>query len=394
MNPRRPYFKLLYNGKDITEDISRYLISAKVVDKAITDSKKNESDELDIVLEDTDQVWIDDWMPSKGDLLNVELGYTDNFLSFGDFEIDEITYDGPPSRISIKAMAAGISRQIRTKRSTAHEGKSLKEIANKIAEAHGLTVEGEISDIRIERKTQDRETDLAFLARIADEYGYMYSIRGTKIIFTAVYDIHKADNVGEIDLTEMISWSVKDSAASTASSATVSYHDPNTNSLVDFTMEAGGEFNFGVVEPKNVQEAIQQTTVANDVTKNVVLGAVYKSVVEKTGLKPDQIQLRTRAENVQQAEAKAKSALHKANSRQVTISVKVPGNPRFMAGANVEITGLRKLSGKYNIEKVEHSFSTNGGYENDIDGKKVGGLSDISKQAPLNQRNNGVISVQ
>lgn len=388
MNPRKPYARIIYNGRDISADMAAYLLSVSIVDKTITDASKNESDELSIELENSSQVWISDWMPSRGDELEVEIGYEDEVYAFGKFEIDEIEYAGPPDTISIRAVAAGISKQLRSKRSTAHEGKTLKEVAEKIAEFHGLTVEGEIEPIQIGRVTQDRMTDLGFLARLAEEYGYIFSVRGERIIFTQVYDIQQAEPVTEIDREDMISFRVKDSSAGTASSAAVNYHDPATATDISFLMPAGDPsgFDFGTADQINLSEAIRQTTVTNDIVKETVLGAVYKDVIAKTGLKPDQIQIRKRVENKAQAEKVAKAALHKANSRQITMTTEVPGNPRLMAGANVNITGLRKLSGKYHMEQVGHRIQRNGGYTCSIDMKKVGNLSDSSKQAPRSER--------
>jgi phage protein D len=394
MNPRKPYTRISYNGKDISSDMSEYLMSVTIVDKTITDASKNESDELTIDLEDSSQIWISDWMPSKGDELEVEIGYEDESFSFGTFEIDEIEYSGAPETVSIKAVAAGISRQLRSRRSTAHEGKTLKEVAEKIAEFHKLTVEGEIEPIQIGRVTQDRMTDLQFLARLAEQYGYIFSIRGTKIVFTQVYEVQKQEVVTEIDRLDMISFSVKDSSSGTASSAVVNYHDFAADADISFMMLAGQEsgFDFGTADQINLTEAINQTTAKNDVVQNTVLAAVYKDVVAKTGLKPDQIQIRKRVENKSQAEKVAKAALHKANSRQVTARIEVPGDPKLMAGANVDVTGLRKLSGKYHMEQVSHRISRNGGYTCELSLKKVANLKDSSKQAPRNERANSITS--
>ena len=391
MNPRTPNISVLYEGKDITEDISKYLTRLSIVDKL-----EGESDELTIELEDTDQLWISDWMPSKGDKLTVEIGYSDEMYSFGTFEIDEIEYGGPEARVSLKGVATGITRQLRTRKSSAHEGQTLKQIAEKIADLNGLSVEGDIKDVTIARTTQNRETDLSFLRRLASQYGYIFSVRDTKIIFTSVYDIQQSDPVDSLDVTQMSSWTIKDSAAQTASSATVSYHDPETDEDIDYTAEAGSDsgFAYGTVTPATVADAIRQSTVSGDTSQATALAAVYKDVVNKTGLRADQIQLRTKVENIQQAEEVANAALHAANSRQITGSVSCYGNPKYMAGANIELTGLRKLSGKFHIEQVQHDISRSSGYTCSLDLKKVGALSDASKEAPATVRIQTSPSVQ
>lgn len=333
--PRVPYFKVSYNGKDITADVSRYMTRLTVSDKA-----QGESDEVSIEMEDKDALWRGSWYPTKGDKLTVDLGYTDLSYSFGTFEIDEIEFKGPPDTVSMKGLAAGITPKLRTKRSTAHEGKTLKEIAETVAAANGLTVEGQIDQIRIGRVTQDRETDLGFLRRLSAEYGYIFNVRDTKLIFTSIYDIEKGGSVDTITRQQCISYTLKDTSAGTFKSADVSYYDPEAGELTQFQLEADA------------------------------LGGEYGTVGE--GVKADTLNVRTKAENKQQAEAKAKAALHNANSRQVSGSLTLPGDPRLMSGANFTLSGFGSLSGKFNIESAEHQMDRSGGYVCNIEIKKVG----------------------
>jgi phage protein D len=363
--PRTPFFKVTYNGTDITADISRYLLRLTVADKA-----QGESDEINIELEDTEALWRGPWYPSKGDKLTVELGYTDLAFSFGTFEIDEVEFKGPPDTVSIKGLAASISQKLRTKKSSAHEGKTLKQIAEKVAEANGLTVQGEIEQITIGRVTQDRETDLGFLRRLAAEYGYIFNVRDTNLIFTSVYDIEKISSVDMITRQGCLSYSLKDTSSDTFSEANVSYFDPETGENVQFQMtapsfEQAAGYAFGA---GSVEERVQQV-IGNTVVEQTVLEFLSK----KTGKpKADILELRAKAENKGQAEAQAKAALHKANSRQVTGSITLPGDPRLMSGNNFDLRGFAGLDGKFNIESAEHRLDRSGGYVCSIEIKKVG----------------------
>lgn len=363
---RKPYARIIYNGKDITSDISEYLLRVVVVDKQLqkTGEEKAESDELTIELEDTDGLWRAEWMPQKQDRLTVEIGYEDEVYSFGTFEVDEIEFSGPPDTVSLRAIAAGISKKLRTKRSTAHEGKTLRQIAQSIASANGLTVEGEIEDIQIGRVTQDRETDLAFLERIARTYGYMFSVRDSKCVFTNIFDIHRADSVLTIDRTEVSSYSIKSSTVDTKASAKVSYTEPASMEEIEYEWADGGE------------EGMDYSS-----------GEIEKRTAE------DVLEIRTRVENKQQAERVARTALHAHNSKQVTGSLSMDGRPTLMAGINFEFTGMRKLSGKYNIEQATHTVERGGGYSVSLEIKKVGNLSDSSKEVPLDVRQNQTVQV-
>lgn len=345
---RKPYLKVTYNGVNITTDITSQLIDLQVVDKL-----SGETDELTIRVEDSDGLWRSSWYPRKRDRIAVELGYEDEVLAFGTFEVDEIEASGPPDTVSIKAIAAGISKQLRSKRSSAHEGKTLRQVAQTVAAANSLTVVGDIGDIQIGRVTQDRETDMGFLKRIAGDYGYVFSVRDSQLIFTDVFELEKGGTVKQIDRTEVMSYSVKDTTKDTATTAEVSYSDPESAEEVDFEYESDELEGYGVDEGE---------------------------------VKSDRLKVDKRVENPQQAERVTKTALHKANSRQVTATLELPGDPRLMAGANIEFTGMRKHSGKYQLQQVSHTFSRGSGYTCSLDCNKIGSLKNQSDEIPLNER--------
>lgn len=332
---RQPYFKITYNGKNVTADIKRYLVRISVADKVA-----GESDELSIEMEDTDGLWKDAWYPSKGDKIHVEIGYPDSIYSYGTFEVDEIEHSGPPDRVAIRALAAGITPAIRTKRSTAHEGKTLKQIAQFIASENSLSFNAANSsalNIAINRVTQDRETDLQFLMRIGKEYGFLFSVRDKQLVFTSVFDIEKSESVMTIDKTDLMRWSVKSTSVQPKKKAKVSYFDSETKEVNEHEVDADSE------------------------------GYEYD------GLYSDILNIRSvKAENKQQAETIAKAALHEVNSRQVTGSVTMQGNPVLMSGTNFKLTGLGRVSGKYHIESAEHSIDRSGGYICNLEIKKVG----------------------
>ena len=66
----QPTFKLEYNKKDITKDISKYVLSINY-----TDFEHGQTDEIEIVFEDSEKLWQSAWIPSKGDSLRLFIGY-------------------------------------------------------------------------------------------------------------------------------------------------------------------------------------------------------------------------------------------------------------------------------------------------------------------------------
>ncbi|KUX54542.1 hypothetical protein AWF88_26030 [Escherichia coli] len=65
-----PVFTLWYLQKNITSDIAPYVTRV-----TWSDNIKNESDTIEVELDDTDGRWLDKWYPGKGDTLTLKMGY-------------------------------------------------------------------------------------------------------------------------------------------------------------------------------------------------------------------------------------------------------------------------------------------------------------------------------
>lgn len=341
MNASRPSYEIVYNGKNITTDILPYVLSFTYTDKA-----SEESDELEIVVEDSSGLWSSEWYPIKGDSITARIFHMGRTLECGTFMIDELSATGGSGgdTVSIRALAAGIDKRIRTKNSYAHENKTLREIANTIATQHGLTVSGDIENVRIGRITQYRETDLKFLHRLASDYGYTFSIRGNSLVFTHIFKLENKQAALTLAKNEIISWSITDKTAHTFQASKVVYY----NSLQKQVIE---------VEQQEDRE-------------------VFK------GAKSDTLILKVRAENRQQAEIRAKVALYKVNSLQQEGSLEIPGNVFALAGNNCQVTGLGVFGGLYYIQSSRHSVSKEGGYATSLEIKRVGPGDDSTGSTP------------
>lgn len=65
-----PIFELFYEQQNITKDVSPYVTSIEYIDV-----EQGESDELQINIEDSEKLWQDAWIPTKGDCLSAYIGY-------------------------------------------------------------------------------------------------------------------------------------------------------------------------------------------------------------------------------------------------------------------------------------------------------------------------------
>lgn len=322
-----PAFALSYSGKAITDSIAPLLLSLTYTDK--TDG---EADEIEVELADPVGNFRRLWYPQKGAKLLALMGWPDALLSCGEFELDEVTQAGPPTTVIMRGLAAGFGKAMRTKRSKAHENQTLRQIAERIAKEHGLTVTGDIRPVTIERATQRASRDLKFLKKIALEYGHVFSVRGKKLVFTDVYALEGARSVLTLNEEDLTSYSFTDKLSQTYTAAEVSYHNPK--------------------DRKHVR-------------------GYAKS--DRTDTASDTLKIHKKAETQTQAEAQAKAALHRKNSRATELTATFPGNPLAIAGVVVRVgEWAGTVAGLYYLVTSTHRLSRSDGYGTSITAKRIG----------------------
>ena len=318
----KPIFKIEYNQKDITKDVSNQVLNIEY-----TDYEHGQSDEITITFDDTQKLWQSSWIPSKGDSLRVFIGYEgEKLLNCGVFEIDEIEFATPPDILTVKALATGITKALRQNNSVAYENKTLKQIASEIAQKHSLTLVGEIEDVRVERITQNQERDLTFLKKLAEQYGYIFKIAEGNLVFYKTEKLTGADAAKILYRIDLSRISLTEKTSKNYKAVTVSYHNPKTGKKITAT------------------------------AKN-----------EKC-VKGDTLKITERCENKQQALLKAKAALAKGNNT-IEGSIDLIGTPSLIAGLNIELKDLGYFSGKYHITQTRHFIDRTSGYGTSLEVK-------------------------
>lgn len=355
MNAPLASVTVIYNDKDISKDISNDLINLTYSDKS-----EGESDELRITLDDSFGRWKNNWYPEKGDTIEATIRFDGKTLKCGVFEVDEVETSFAPEEFTISALAAGINDTTRSQECVAYDDQTLEQIVSQVAKRNGFDVLGDIQDIQFERITQENETDLAFMNRLAIEYGMTFNLRGSTMVFTSVYDLETGASVARISKSDISGGSLKDKTSETYASCKVRYHNPTGGKLIE----------------------IDVTT--EDITSETS---------EDTYLpepKQDQLLISTKCESEQQAEAKAKAALYRANSRAVTGNIDLSfGNCLMVSGVSFEFVHIGVLSGKYYIESSDHSVDGNGGYTTGVSIKKTGTVPRELEQAPTETVDSG-----
>jgi phage protein D len=324
----RPVFRLVYGQKDITNDITEYVTSVTYADHL-----SGQSDEIEVALEDADGRWVDSWYPGKGDTLALAMGFDNGpMLACGQFEIDEIEFADPPSTVLIRALGSWPGKPVRTRNSIGMEKTTMAAVAAHIAKRNGFTLTGKIKAISIDRVTQNQETDVAFLTRLADEYGYAFKVMGRRLVFTEIAALLKADPAAYFSLNDLVGIRITDKITHVYKDAKVKYHDAKAKKLVVCGTKADGQV--GVAGASTSSDTLKKTT---------------------------------RAPDKATAQTKAEAGLKKANLEQTTGSITVPGNTALVAGLMVGLEAMGKLGGKYLIKSARHQIDRSGGYTSELE---------------------------
>jgi len=335
---RQPAWVLTYSGQNITADITTMVTEIMFSDTSGAHHHHRgrhsmaETDQVEVTLEDRDRRWQGPWSPMRGAVVSLQIGYVgEEFLDCGYFQVDELELKGPPDTFHLKCIAAGITPSLRTPRSAVYESQTLMQVASTIAARNGLKVVGSPEDINPtwQRLSQSRETDLAFLRRLALAHNYDFTIRGQKLIFYSRTQLEQAAPVALVQRTQTKSFEFKTKTQKIYNACSVFYQHPFQKNLI---------------------------------------GARYQDPDAPTG---DDLHIVARCENPHQAQLKARSALHDANMMEVTGRIETEGALLLVAGVNIAIQGFSTFDGNYHINSSKHRLERGSGYSTEIEVRQL-----------------------
>jgi uncharacterized protein len=321
----KPVFKIVYEKKDITADVSQYVTML-----TYTDFLTGKSDSIDIEFDDKSGLWKSEWYPQKGDTIEIFLGYeAETLLKCGRFQIDETEIQGPPDIFVLRGLSTPIKGALRTKKTKSYTQQSLKQIATTIAASNGLSVVGDIESVMIDRIIQKHEEDLSFLNRLAEQYGYVFKVASDALVFYRVEILEAKRQVAVLTRGQVTRFSFRDKAQKSYSKIGVKYFDPDRRTIVeDFV--------------SNPQSPTGETLAVS--SRATSLSLAKRKAAE---LKKETLRSRTEA------------------------SVDLAGDPRLVSGMTVEIQGFGKMSGLFIITKASHRIDRNSGFVTAIDMRRV-----------------------
>ncbi|WP_110970256.1 phage late control D family protein [Pseudomonas huaxiensis] len=328
-------FVLSYQHRNITHDISQHLLSL-----TYSDYLTGQADSLDVELEDTEGKWSDAWYPGHGDLLTLSMGWQGKPLrTLGNFEIDEVELNAPPSTVNIRALGAGIQSALRTTEHRAYENTTLDAVAKQIAARQGMELVGRIEPIKLDRLTQ-QDSDLTFLRNLAGEYDYAFKVTGKRMVFHSISDLAKGKPVATLALTDLASVRLRDQITVVPQKVVVKHKEPAQKKLISYDIVNG--------ETVAVPSSSSKATTSADTKKQ-----------------------RKRAASEEIAKAKAKADLAKANRERTTGGWTAMGRPELVSGNVVTLRAAGKLGGDYLITAAHHRITRSGGYTVDQEACRV-----------------------
>lgn len=329
MEAREISLNVSYNGTNISTDIAKYMKSF-----GATDNLSGQADTVDITLQDKKELWMGDWMPEKGDTLEVSL-HSKNWggdgdsqeLKMGKFEIDEVESSFPPHEVKLKAISVPDNAEIRgVEKTRSWEKTKLSVIAKDIAGGAGLELYYDTDeDPELDRAEQSSQSDLDFLMKLCKDNGLALKVSDKQIIIFDEQKYEKADPVRTITNGEsaLKSFQVRSKSREVYKACHVKYKHSKKDEMIEYT---------------------------------------YTDPNKEKG---STLEVNEKVKDLAEAEKLAKKKLREKNCEEVTVSASMVGAFDLLASNTVKLSGFHKFDGKYIITKAGHSIG--GGYSVSLD---------------------------
>lgn len=303
---------LKYNNHDVTEDFTKYLQTV-----SYTDHEEEESDELSIVLKDNDEKFQNEWNLKKGSKISFKAGLkgTKTQVDFKTFTVDEtnMNFSTEGDTYSVTALATTSNSPLRTVNTRPFTNKTLVQIAEHFGSIHGFKVVGSQGNVMVGRVNQVNESDLAFLKRISQNFGYVFKLTDGLLTFTKSEALTDTDIAFTLTKKDVQNLNISDTSTKIYKACRVQYFNPKTKKLVSYTAKR----DYGTDTLKLNKRCI------------------------------------SKAEAIKIAEANLK-----AGSKEIKGSITLKGiNTLFFAGVNFNLDGFGKYNGKYHIKSATHNIS-------------------------------------
>ncbi|MFC6460942.1 phage late control D family protein [Paracoccus aerius] len=314
------------NGKAVTNDFLRRLSECEIVDRDGVSS-----DSVRLKLDDNPPAEI----PQPGARIAVSLGYGENLVPMGSYLAEEVEVECLPYAITIHGKAAEMGGPVKEMRRRHWDQVSLKDVIADIAGEIGVqpVVDAALGAFHYEWLGQIAESNAAFLERLAERHGALFSIKDGRLVFAK-------RGAGQSATGKPLTGLVVTPATLITGSCRVTFSTRSVYRTVKATW-------------------MDRTTGRK---RSVTVQGDKDSDAEFEIGQP----FATRDEAKAAAEAKAGSL----GRKKLQFTASLIGDPTIRAGAPVQFSGVRPgVDGlPLIIEEATHRFSKANGYTTDISG--------------------------
>jgi phage protein D len=317
-----PDFQVIGGGINITAKLRKRLLSLVVIDEV-----GMKSDTVEITLDDAGHAFA---VPAPGALLAVAIGWDGALVPMGLYTADEVTFQGPPDKMTIRAKAANLGGSLKEQKTRAWDDKTIEEIVRTIATEHDLTpsVAEPYRSIHYDHLDQTEESDLHFLMRLAKDHDALTSVKGQTLVFMGRGAGQTASGLPMlpqiIRKTGNISWSATLATRHNFKSVEAVWHNTDTGKKEKATLGEGQPV-------KRLRRSFQKK---------------------------------------EEAERAAQAKLDEYTRGNDSFSVTMPGNPLLIAEGQIIAAGFRPgVDGIWSLKSVRHEL-TPAGFKTKITAEK------------------------
>ena len=174
-----PAFRITVNGKDISP-----VLRPRLVSMTLSENGEDESDQLDITLDDSDQQ-IE--LPTIGISITVAIGWKNGIMiDKGSFIVSGFSHSGPADTLTIHARTADLTDSLKEVRERSYHSTTLGAILDQIARRNSLKsgIAANLRNRKIKHIDQTNESDASFLRRLGKQFDAVSTIKNNTLLFT------------------------------------------------------------------------------------------------------------------------------------------------------------------------------------------------------------------
>lgn len=415
-NGRRAHLTVTFDGVDITDSLTPYLLSM-----TYTDNEEGQSDDLQITLQDRDGIWLESWLTDAIEAaasaklkIHARIDQEQwgrsagaDSLDCGEFELDEVEASGPPSEITIKAVSLPFSSAIsQTLKSRAWENFTLSRIANEIAWENGMGCMYESArDPEYEREEQTATSDILFLQKLCEDAAISLKATGTDLVLfdqikyesqTPQITIRRGEGYTSYNLTSSsgdrqysscrVSWIAEDGSLIEGIAKTEDFLADEAKEQLDAEKQARDDAIKAAEKAakeaadiaagkkkreKTAEELAEEAREAAEEAAKEAEEAAKEARLKAQEIAQQRLEIYEKVATAEEAQALAEKRLRYANKLARTAEFTYPGKPGFVAGITADLVGWGAWDGRYLVYQTQHTVDGNGGYETQVSLRRI-----------------------